>query len=389
VRVLASLSHSHKKRKKSLSERDKNNSEQYHIRYIPDNYKTTILLIFLLIIVYQFANFQNYADYISANSTESYGSGDAVSQIIKPIVYSMTILIAIYEQKNSVLRRIAFGQIILESIFSTMTGARIAMITPIIIFVFRLLCSSQVKMQMATGRKSTVRTFVVISAIFYFLVYVFLPIAQSISDARAVGSFDFYNVVTSTFTNKERASNSSESNKSNENVEVIFTKLDSFTYGSMLTNVSGYGSGGIMPYAGSLVGFIPRFMLPNKPVAGSTGDGSIFNHPTRLVNKNVGVNSDSLNVSVSPLSITLWQFGYPGFLVFVVAMFFYLNYLNYIISHDSFTYKTLGIFSCSIPALSTVITSPDVILKYCISLIVFVYLGNFLRRFTKLSLNES
>lgn len=362
-----------------------NLKNHYHISYIPVKYKTTILLIFLSIIVYQFANFQNYSDYLSTNSTEFYGSGDAVSQIIKPIVYSMAIIIAIYEQKNSLLTKIAFGDIALESLFSTMTGARVAMITPVIVFVFRELCNShKTDKDLIYGnpseRKSTARIFIMIGAICCFLVYVFLPIAQSISDARADGNFNLYTVVTSAFTEQKKASS-----KSNENVEVIFTKLDSFTYGSMLTNVSGYGSGGIMPYAGSLVGFVPRFILHNKPVTGSTGDGSINNHPSRLVNINVGVKSDSQNVSISPLSITLWQFGYPGFLVFVVAMVFYLKYLNYIISHDSFTYKTLGIFSASIPAFSTVVTSPDVILKYCISLFLFVFLGNFLRRFIKLS----
>jgi hypothetical protein len=375
-------------------------TSKYHIEYIPDRYKLLILAIFLAVQIYQLVNVGNHVDYLELNSTDLYGNGDAISQIIKPISYAMTILIAIYERKKNMLMRMAFIEIIMESIFYIMIGVRIGMVMPIIAFALRELCSNNKieKDNVLTNTNSfdytkrakqryVVRLFIIFVTLLCFLTYIFLPLSKSISDSRSEGKLDLYNIFSSTFLDKKSTNSSSdESMRKSENAEVIFIKLDAFTYGSMLTNVSGYGTGGLMPYVGSLVGFIPRFIWLDKPVAGSTGDGSIYNHPTRLVNKNVGVQSDSLNVNISPLSITLWQFGFLGFVVFVAAMLLYIRYLNTIMNNSSFLGKTLVIVCFNAPLFSNIIPSPDVILKNCITLLVMTYTVNLLRKFKKFSL---
>ena len=150
----------------------------------------------------------------------------------------MVTLIAIYEQKRSNFVRIAFAQIVVESILSTMSGARIYMLTPFIIFAFRLFSlntlantmPSFLSRQNRASQKETIRLVTTLFLIFLFLIYIFLPIAKTIGDARSGGEFNLYDVVVETFVNKKQSSPpGSEASRKMEDVESVFIKLDSFT----------------------------------------------------------------------------------------------------------------------------------------------------------------
>jgi cbb3-type cytochrome oxidase subunit 3 len=389
--------------KKQHLQGEKRSNLEYNIDRISPKAKTIILLVGAVMLAYQVANFGNFSDYLNNNSADGYGNADAGSQIIafvKPISYSMVVLIAIYEQKRAGLIRVAFGQIIFESILTTMSGARIYMLTPFIIFIFRI-CSTKnslLRDDYVSGilestfafetkknrlrQREKIRLGVTFFTIMLFLIYVFLPIAKAVGDVRANGEFNLYNVVLDTFVNKKpHASTGQDESKKMEDVEAVFIKLDSFTNGAILNHTSGYGDGGIMPYVGSALVFIPRFILPEKPVAG-TSDGTIYTHPSRLVTRSLGIQSDAMNVPSSPLSITFWHFGYYGFAVLILFSFLHLKYLNYLVGSPSFVYKTIGIFSLNLPGFTGVFSAPDVILKDCVTLFVIIYMVDVHRKFT-------
>jgi hypothetical protein len=408
--------------KKQYSWIQKKTCLKYNIDSIPSQYKMGILLVGGAMLSYQVATFGNNADYLINNSADAYGSNDATSQIIafvKTISYSMVILIAIYEQRKIGLVRVAFGQIIFESILSTMGGGRIYILTPLIIFIFRVCSSDKVNIgrdkhlnpnncsiialsstnnssitspndtlafasqKNLTFQKDNIRLITTFLVTLLFLIYIFLPLSKSIGEARSAGEFNLYDVVIDTFSSRKQSSpTSTETSKKMDDIESIFIKLDSFTNGSILTSTSGYGTGGIMPYIGSVLVFIPRFIVPEKPVAG-TSDGTIYTHPSRLVTRSLGIQSDAMNVPSSPLSIAFWHFGYSGFIIFIVFGFLHFKYLNYLFSSSSFVYKAMGISSLNLPAFTGVFSAPDVIIKDCVSLFIIIYLVDLHRKFTR------
>ena len=379
-------------RKNQQPWQQKKSNLKYDIDRISAKAKIGILLVGGIMLVYKIANFGDNADYLNNNSADGYGNTDAISQVIafiKPISYSMVILIAIYEQKKSSLVRLAFSQVVVESILSTMSGARIYMLTPFIIFIFRV-CSLNtltIPTFISKGNQASQREIIRLAttffAIFLFLIYIFLPVAKSIGDARSSGEFNLYDVVVDTFINQKQSSQlGSEASRKMDDVESVFIKLDSFTNGSILNNTSGYGTGGIMPYVGSALVFIPRFIIPEKPIAG-TSDGTIYTHPSRIVTRSLGIQSDAMNVPSSPLSITFWHFGYYGFVVFILFSFLHLKYLNYLINSPSFIYKAIGLSSLNLPGFTGVFSAPDVIVKDCVMLFVIVCTVNFHRKITK------
>jgi hypothetical protein len=374
--------------------KQKTTNLQYDINCISGKTKTLILVVGAVMLLYKIANFGSNSDYLSNNSADGYGNADALSQLIdfvKPISYSMVILIAIYEQKKISFVRMAFAQVIVESTLSTMSGARIYMLTPFIIFAFRLLSLHTLSNKnLSTGvrqkkdkQKEIIRLAMTFFATFLFLIYVFLPIAKSIGDVRAEGEFNLYDVVVGTFVNQKQSSQlGSEASRKMDDIESIFIKLDSFTNGAILNNTSGYGTGGIMPYIGSALVFIPRFIIPEKPIAG-TSDGTIYTHPSRIVTRSLGVQSDAMNVPSSPLSITFWHFGYFGFIVFVLFSYAHLKYLDYLINSPSFIYKAIGLSSLNLPGFTGVFSAPDVIVKDCVMIFVIVFTINMHLKITK------
>ena len=135
-----------------------------------------------------------------------------------------------------------------------------------------------------------------------------------------------------------------------------------FSAGAALLAQEGMGNGGIAPYIGSALIFVPRFIWPSRPIAGSA-DGTIYGHPSRLVPGLLGVKSDSLNVGVSPLHIALWQLGLAGGLLYVVTVWLYILFIDRLLGSAWVYSKIVGIYLLTIPTFHVLITSPDVIIK--------------------------
>ena len=190
-----------------------------------------------------------------------------------------------------------------------------------------------------------------------FLFLVVLPIADNIANLRSY-KFNISEAIKIDYSDldKKIASN-------------LMTKLNSFSPGITLLNGDGPGNGGYMPYIGSALVFIPRTIVPDRPVAGSK-DGSIYGHPSRIVSKLAGFESDSLNEGVSPVHITIWHFGYIGIIVFIVTVYFYIKFIDNNLNSSHFYQQVLGVSMISIPTMHTLIQSPDAMLKTTLSILL-------------------
>jgi hypothetical protein len=359
---------------------------------ISEKNKFRILVLAAIVIVYQVINFQG--SYLDNNSAEAYGNSGLVEQIfssfIQPISYSMTILIALKERNKKSVIISAFCLLTFTSILFASRGARVGILLPLIVYVFRsilhknssilnvLFVKHFPKIKASKSghkphkswkeKRKLLITFFVAGC---FLVFVFFPLSQSLSEARKADQINWPEVISKAFFKSEPEHANADGDVFKKIiVETIFGKLDSFTGGSLLVSESGYGQAGFTPYIGSMFLIFPRSIFPDRPIAG-TSDGTIYTHPSRLVPRSVGFNSDSLNIPISPLHITFWHFGYIGLPMFVIALVFYFKLIDVFLSSSNFILNTLGLFSMSLPMFSTVIVSPDVVLKNSVVLLCF------------------
>jgi hypothetical protein len=363
------------------------------VERVSPNYKWLILVGFACALIYKILNFRG--DYLSGNSAELYGSGDGISQVIgtliHPLTYGMTFLIVVFEKKSRPILITSFVLILFESLFNTIfNAARIHIIALVFVYIFRtILLGSQTnhispvvfldqypqpRQRVKTKRNSSnnaKKILITFGLSGLFLTQIFLPIASAISQVRASDKINAYEVLNKAFFTPKDSHQSENGGLANSIASEVFIKLDTFTAGSLLTSESGYGTAGVTPYIGSALLILPRPFFPDKPAAG-TSDGTILTHPSRLVARSVGVYSDSLNMGVAQLNITLWHFGVLGFPVFVGALFLYFRLLNWMFDSRSFIYNSLGLFLMNVPNFATVIVSPDVILKDFVLVACFV-----------------
>lgn len=155
--------------------------------------------------------------------------------------------------------------------------------------------------------------------------------------------------------------------------EAVFGKYDGVATGEFLVSSRGAGVAGLMPYVGSLFVFVPRAVLPGRPVPGSY-DGTYSGHPTRLVPSLVYYDSPSLNVGISPGHIAVWQFGYAGLPLAAAALAAYFAFLNRYLRSRSAWKILLALQALSIPSFHTVFTSPDVVLRNVVTMLVIMLL---------------
>jgi hypothetical protein len=331
-------------------------------------------------------------DYLIDNSAELYGSADPLSQLIvfiKSLTYVMVILIALFESRKKLVVS-SFCLIALESVLAAIGGARINILATLIIYLFRKLMlevnsrsypltefldhqQAKPKPREKSHSKARKRRKVIIGSLasFLFVWYIFLPVAQSMAKVRASGEINWAYVLEDAFFNDDKSDLSPKDALNDSVVSTLFGKLDIFTGGSMLTSESGYGTAGLTPYIGAMLVVLPRPIYPSKPAAG-TSDGTIFTHPSRLVPRSVGVDSDSLNIGVSPLHISLWHFGILGFPVFVLALLANFKFLDWLLTSKSFLNNALGLYTISIPTFAVVFPAPDVVLKNIILVCLFL-----------------
>lgn len=158
-------------------------------------------------------------------------------------------------------------------------------------------------------------------------------------------------------------------------LHMLMTKLDSFSKGRVLIERASAGSAGYRPYVGSALVFVPRLILPSRPVAGST-DGTYAGTPGRLVPRLQGRISDALNAGVSPVHVAIWHFGYVfGVVSFVAATVAYLSLLNQLLTSDARFERVIAVYMLAIPTFAGILTSPDAVLRNSVMLFCFVVLA--------------
>jgi hypothetical protein len=378
-------------RKRRLRQSQLMATSRQHERYqIPNIYKVAVLFLFLVTLLYQALRAEQDT-YLQVNSSELYGSSNWLVFLIKQLTMSITLLVALYEPKRSYFMYGAFGLITLDTFLTSLGGNRIILLIPIILVVFRSLLNNNISPPVDAGlvyagefysspqhrlqpkKGHRFKVVILFGTIACFLWFIFIPIAQSVERVRLQGGTVNWSAVAENAFSKE--------NDNKLALSTIFWKLDSFTGGAILTREDGYGTAGFTPYIGSLLVIVPRAIIPSRPVAG-TSDGTIDTYPSRLVPKTIGVKSDVLNVGVSPLHITLWQFGYFGVIVFVISNILYFRFLDSLLASRSFWLQTLGVYSVSLPTFATIFLSPDTALKnvvFVIFFLVLLKLGRLLR----------
>jgi hypothetical protein len=338
-------------------------------------FKVVILACFLAMLIYQALTLKDNV-YITMNSAELYGSSDWFLVLIKQVSLAMTVLLAVYEKKRSPLIYLALALIVVDAYQTSFQGNRIILLAPVIVLIFRNLINrkqnEKEKKNLRHSQKYS-QYFKIFGLLFIslcFLWYVFIPVAQTFEKARLSGSINWSEILL----------NSTQEVDNKAAVSTIFWKLDSFTGGSILTREVGYGEGGITPFIGSLLVVVPRAIVPNRPIAG-TSDGTIYTYPSRLVPASIGIESDYFNVGVSPLHISFWELSEFGFIVYIVFNFIYFRFLNWLLNSPYFLLKSLAIYSVSLPTFANVFASPDAVLKIMVILLVFVGLIKFYNYF--------
>lgn len=156
----------------------------------------------------------------------------------------------------------------------------------------------------------------------------------------------------------------------------LVAKLDSFSSGALLLQVYGPGDAGFEPYAGALLAGVPRILYRNKPIPGSR-DGTYAGHPGRLVAVLLGMDPDSGNTGVGMSSIAIWQLGYGGLILLLVANVINLRVLNTLFLSTSALARATAFLLIAAPSLAGLLATPDVILMNLQRLILIVALFSF------------
>jgi hypothetical protein len=141
----------------------------------------------------------------------------------------------------------------------------------------------------------------------------------------------------------------------------LATKFDSISSGAYLVEDYGAGVAPWNPYAGAFLALVPRVLVENKPVPGSA-DGTSRGQPCRFLAADQGMNEESGNVGVSPAAIAVWQLGYPGLVLLIVANVLQLYVINSLLLTRSLLLHCLAFYFIGLPSLVTLFASPDVVL---------------------------
>ena len=284
--------------------------------------------------------------YIEANKASNYDESRSyfLLELGQSLLLAAVIYIAVTVKNNNRILFFSSMAILVSVYYSVLGGSRIAFVLPVFIFIVRAA---------ATTKWLSIRTFWVIIASLLFIMFIVLPLSSSIAELRIRGSLDYTEVFNkSNFENSTRAA-----------TIALFTKFNNTTTGLRLIDRYGAGSAGLEPYVGSALVFLPRAIFNERPVAGSV-DGTISGTPSRLVPKSYLHASDSKNVGVSPLAISIWQMDWVfGSILILFSGIINLHILNYLLSRNKVIYKLLAVYTINISTFVGIFPSPDVVLK--------------------------
>lgn len=317
-----------------------------------------VLVAFLLVVGANFISGSGL-DYLERNEASAYDNNRAL--VVFTIAYgvfgSAVIYSAVTLRHKPILITILFISLLLAASIDTLNGSRIAMLLPIFALSCRMHFNSK------GFKKKTIKIAILGVTLFLFL----MPIAVTIAKIRGQGEISFNRIMEV----------NSQSTPLTGMAADLFTKFNSFSTGLDLIDGYGPGTAGTRPYIGSLLVFLPRFIFPDRPVAGSI-DGTIYGTPARLVPQ-LQQASDSKNVGVSPYAISIWHFGWLfGGGLLIVSGILNLLLLQYFLSRSGVPYKILAVYVIKIPTFVGVFNSPDVLLKNGVEIVAMaVLLGLF------------
>jgi len=335
----------------------RNNSKLVNIRsnkIINRNIIYLIIIAYIGTIIYRISAMGfNYLDNNAASLYDEIHQNTIII-LLSQLLFSAMVLFFTLLRRGDWLIYFIYVIVVADSILRIISGSRIWFIAPIIIFAFRYLHR--------TGL--TKRAFMLSTITLVLIIYIVLPLSYAIQETRykensgvlsIINDFSFH-ATSSTY------------------IKMIFNKFDSFSAGfALIKNAGGFGSAGLMPFYGSALVFIPRTIWPERPVAGSA-DGTIYGHPSRLVPSSIMPFSDSLNMGVAPLHISLWQLGILGAGLFVVGVAAFLFIINNLLLSQRLVRRTAGIYLLSIPSFHQIITSLDVIIRQLVIVLFFLVL---------------
>ena len=314
----------------------------------------TLLLIAIFIVITAITNSAYNLTYLESNDYTRHGENNllAIITIVTGVIQAISIY-AFTKSANKPLLIVSFLFILEQAAFAITHGGRIFMVLPLFAIAGKIYTARAE----FSGRKLIAITIVSVLGL-----SAILPAAHTVGSLRGSGDINLGDVME---TKKQNAG-------SRDDLAELFTKFDSVTPGVRLIEFYGEGSGGLYPYIGSALIFVPRFILPERPVSGSV-DGEITGTPARLAPKAFGIISNSVNFGVSPLGVAVWQVGwYFGCLILLVAGTINIHALNTLMHSDNMLLKALALSTISPPVFNGMFTSPDAILKNLVTLLCIV-----------------
>lgn len=297
--------------------------------------------------------------YLERNDASAYDNNRemVLLKIIYAFLGAAVSYSAIILEGRKIITMLLFMSILVAAGIETLNGSRIAMLFPVFVYFCRMHVQS----------KSLSAKTIKIAALSLLIASFFMPVAMTIGEIRGGGEMNINALAESDPTSTPVA----------DVAATLFVKFNSFTPGLDLIEGYGAGSAGINPYVGSALVFLPRFIFPDRPVAGSV-DGTIYGTPPRLVPK-LHMASEYMNVGVSPYAISVWHFGWVlGAGLLIIVGVFYLLLLQNLLIKRGIMYKVIAIYAINIPTFLGVFNSPDALIKNTVEIgIVSICLGIF------------
>ena len=309
-------------------------------------------VIFLLIIILIFDYYTTpKLSYIENNTIDgaSYNLLTPITSIFKTFFFSFLIFVSCIARKKKILYFSLFAVLITVA-FMMSSGARISISAIFFIILYRIIFISSSKIRILFN--------LILTSI--LILVLFLPILISMEKVRS----DDLNI--------SEISNNIDTESLISVFTSVFQKFNSIDAGIKL--VDGYGSGvaALKPYIGSVFIFVPQYFYPNKPISGSI-DNTYFGTPPRLVVQYDNPHDLAGNVGVSPLAVTIWQFGWIiGPLSLFIFTTLNLFFLNYLMNSNRPVMNAIGAYFLPLPGFVGIFSSPDVYLKNAIYFIIFI-----------------
>lgn len=317
-------------------------------------YLFILLIGFSLIIGIKYIVVGNVS-YLEGMDASAYSGNAILALLYIPygILEAALIYVVIVQKDSRLIILILFIPLLIAALIGTSQGSRISMLLPISVYFYRMHFQSRGSVKQAFKA-------IIISVL---VILVLVPVAIRTATMRSEGTFTLGSIIERSDAGKETRGIAAS----------LFIKFNRFSSGLDLINGYGAGSAGIQPYIGAALIFAPRFIFPDRPVAGSV-DGTIYGTPARLVPRLYSVfqNSETMNVGVSPFAISVWQFGWLfGGVILVISGAFYLLLLQLLLTRNRAIYKMLAIYFIGIPTFMGVYNSPDILLKNAVMIAFF------------------